>query len=422
MKSGFGARALARATMAGRVSPARPFGDEAGHQEGGGASGSGRGSSPPGPMAWPDLVGAALVAFAVSRLVVLVGAATASSLRPHLSFLDVLTLWDAPYYLEIMTQGYPAPIPVGPDGRAAASPIAFFPAYPLLAGAVDVILPGDEVLAALVTSTLLGAAATVAVAVLVARGWGLAAGRRAALLFAVFPGSIVLSMPYAEGLMVGAVTLCLLALQRRWWVVAGVAGAVATASRPTAAAVIVACAWAAGVAIREQRQLAALCAPVLAAGGFVGFHLYLWAHTGELGAWFRVEHEAWHQVTDLGLSTTRGPLWELVTLRPDGALGLGRGVLILLAGAGLVALVHLRPPGPIVVYTAVALALTAISGMEIAPRFLLAAFPLIVPAAVRLDDHSTSLVVTVTAGLTGLYVIYSTLSYEVYFGLNSSGL
>ena len=52
--------------------------------------------------------------------------------------------------------------------------------------------------------------------------WGEAAGRRAVAIFCLFPGSVVFSMAYAEGLMLPLVAACILALQKRRWLLAGI--------------------------------------------------------------------------------------------------------------------------------------------------------------------------------------------------------
>ena len=93
-----------------------------------------------------------------------------------------------------------------------------------------------------------------AVGLLARRLAGDSAGARAALLFAVFPGTFAFSFAYSEGIVVTCVAFGLLALlDRRWWL-AGLLGAVATAASPVALAFVVSCAWAAGAAIRRDRR------------------------------------------------------------------------------------------------------------------------------------------------------------------------
>ena len=50
------------------------------------------------------------------------------------------------------------------------------------------------------------------------------------MIFCLFPGSIVFSMVYAEGLLIPLAAGCILALQRRRWVMAGALAGLATAT------------------------------------------------------------------------------------------------------------------------------------------------------------------------------------------------
>jgi len=46
--------------------------------------------------------------------------------------------------------------------------------------------------------------------------------------------------------------------------------------------------------------VAALAAPALVPTGFVGYQLWLWRHTGNLGAWRLTERGGWHSYLSLG--------------------------------------------------------------------------------------------------------------------------
>src|SRR5207302_5593334 len=116
---------------------------------------------------------------------------------------------------------------------------------------------------------------------------------RAAVLFAFSPGAFVLSLVYAEGLLVLLSAACLLALLERRWLLAGVLAALAGATRPNATAAMLACAWAAGVAIWKDREWRAAVAPLLAPVGVLGFFVFLWWHTGGAVIWFRGEFQGW---------------------------------------------------------------------------------------------------------------------------------
>src|SRR5207244_1786643 len=122
---------------------------------------------------------------------------------------------------------------------------------------------------------------------------GPASADRAVALFCFFPGAMILSLPYSEGLMLALAIGCLHALLRRRWVTAGVLAALATATRPNAMALVAACAWAAAVAVWRRREWRALAAPALAPLGLVAFFAYLARHTGDAGAYWRTQRQAW---------------------------------------------------------------------------------------------------------------------------------
>src|SRR5205807_7473706 len=95
-----------------------------------------------------------------------------------------------------------------------------------------------------------------------------------------FPGSIVLTPFYTEGLLIALVLGCLLALLHdRWWT-AGVLAALATATRPNAVVIVACCACAAAVAIRRRRDWRPLVAPLLAPTGLLAYFSFLWLRTG----------------------------------------------------------------------------------------------------------------------------------------------
>lgn len=77
-----------------------------------------------------------------------------------------------------------------------------------------------------------GLVATMLVQRLATSWWGQRAGRRAALLFCLFPGSVVFSMVYAKGILIPIAAGCILGLERRRWVLAAVLAGIATATEP----------------------------------------------------------------------------------------------------------------------------------------------------------------------------------------------
>ena len=87
-------------------------------------------------------------------------------------------------------------------------------------------------MAGVVISGVGGWVATVFVYRLCVGWWDREAARRATLLFVVFPGSVVFSMVYSEGVLLPLVAVCIWALERRKWWLAGVCAAFGTTVQP----------------------------------------------------------------------------------------------------------------------------------------------------------------------------------------------
>lgn len=373
-----------------------------------GPEGPGGEPSDAGPLTtWAPLVGRVLVLYLVSRLVTLAGAAVAVVAGPSQRLGTVLAQWDGTWYLAVVERGYPAAIPEV-EGSLVQNTTAFFPLYPLTVRAADVVLPGGAVVAGVGVALAFGAAATVLVAVLASAVAGRAVAERSAALFCFFPGALVFSLVYSEGIMIAAAAACLLLLHQRRWIAAGVAGAMASASRPTGIAVAAACAWAAMVAIRHRREWRALIAPILAPVGMVAFLGFLWARTGEADVWFRTQSEAWKDRTDFGANTAR-VAFDFLTSPFDAGDEVVLGLALLFTVAAVICLVRSGLPGPLNVYTAGVLLLplaSAILGPR--PRFVLSAFPLFIALAVKVRGRAFLALVGASALLLPVLIVYYT--------------
>jgi len=333
---------------------------------------------------WHKALAAGVVAYGLSRLFVLAGAGVATAAeepRPASAggpMLDVLTSWDGNWYFQIVRFGYPHDIPPDVTFAQLEARAAFFPLFPMIVRAADAVLPGHEVLAGLAVNALLGLGLVLLVGVLARMTYGIGAARRAMILTALFPGSFVLSFAYSEAVMMVLSAACLIFLLRRQWWLAGVAAALATASRPNAVAVIAACAIAAIVAVVRDRDWRALAAPLLAPLGLIAFHLFLDAHAGERGAWFRVQREAWDEGLSFGTRALRdiGNAFAHPLSSPSTILTL---LCVLATVAGVWAAWRVRLPLPLTVYTAAVLVLMLLPETVTArPRFLFTAFPLLI--------------------------------------------
>jgi hypothetical protein len=331
--------------------------------------------------------------YLVCRLVTVAFVAVAN-LSTHNSVLYDLDVWDGTWFLRAVRTGYPAHLPMV-HGHVAASPIAFFPLFPLLVRVLDVTgLPPGAM--ALVLSGVTGATAVLGVGLLARRLAGDAAGGRAALLFALFPGTFAFSLAYSEGIVVTCVSFGLLALlDRRWWL-AGVLGAVATASSPIALAFVVSCLWCAGRSLVREHRPGALVAPVLAPLGAVAYMLYLWRHTGTLLAWRLTERGGWKSYPSLEY-----PFRILGTFLADPLSPTLTGQILFFgtvaAVVGVVLMVRERQPAPVLLYGMSALAAAAISQpVGLRPRFLMLAFPAIIALGTRYEGRTHRWLVVVS--------------------------
>ena len=183
--------------------------------------------------------------------------------------------------------------------------------------------------------------------------------------------------------------------------------ALATAARPNALALVPACAWAAGVAIRRDADWRSVIAPALAPVGALAFHAYLWWRTGRMDAWQLIQRNGWDEQVDLGVHNAQR-LGSLVRWSdPDpGTVLLGLGVLVVAAGAW--ALWRWRPPGALTIYAAAVLGLAVVARtLGPRPRFVLTALPLVWALAVWLrGERFRAVLLASSGGLAVVAVLY----------------
>ncbi|MDP8970562.1 MAG: hypothetical protein M3N52_08760 [Actinomycetota bacterium] len=351
---------------------------------------------------YAQVLGRPLAVYGASRVVVLAAAGLGALLHGDLGFWDALGVWDGRWYTGLATHGYPTVVPHVESDVADA--IAFFPLYPVLIASLSALTGLSEPVAAVAVAATFGTVAVLLLWVLTERLTDADVANRAVALFSFFPGSFVLSLAYAEGLMLTLAISCLLALRAQRWLVAGLAGAFATASRPNAVVLIACCAWAAAAAYRRHRDLRAFVAPALAPLGLLAFFGYLWDHTGEPAAWLLVQHHGWGERVDFGRRT----LQEFaVAAREPGNL------IVVVAVFGLafvlvtgVLLWRWRPPPELVLYAVGVIALAVLAGrLQARPRFVLTAFPLIVALARSLRGPAFGAALSLSAAMLGALTV-----------------
>lgn len=322
---------------------------------------------------------------------------------------DVLSRWDGGWYLSIVRDGYPSSVPSG-FGVAAQSSIAFFPGYPLLIRASAAIPGISPTVAGIGVSLIAGLVATIGVWHLAARLSDERTADRTVVLFAFLPSAFVLSMVYADALFLALAVWCLIALLDRRWVVAGITAAAAGFVRPSAVALFAACAWGAIAAIRNGASWRALAAPALAPWGSLLYLGYVWIHTGRVMAFFEVEDRGWGNRFDFGITNVRAVLRHVGSARLTFFVAI-LAVFVGALGVGLWLLVRWRAPGVIVVYVSVVMGLAVLASNPLSiPRFLLAAFPLLIPLARRLSDRWTVAVAAASGMLMATHFFVTALS------------
>ncbi len=344
---------------------------------------------PPGSMFWPRR---AIEVYVGLRLLTVLMAAL-RLLWPNGRSVPGLLGWDGAWFHRATFEGYPSQLPTV-HGLVAQNPIAFFPGLPLLWRLTSLaFIPANA--GGLLISFASGLAAVVAVGALAREMTDQPTAERAALLFAVFPGTFVFSFIYSDGLLVTFAALGLIALMRKRWLWAGLIGALATLTSPVGLAFVVAAGVASLVAILRHRAWRSLVAPALATTGFIAYMAYLWCHTGILNAWRLTERDGWHSYPSLAYpvrlvaSFVADPLQGTLTAH------------ILVAGtvvgvAGLVLVVTTRQALAVQTYAFSAIVLAAISyPVGLRPRFLMTAFPLIIAVATRYEGRTYRILVAV---------------------------
>jgi Gpi18-like mannosyltransferase len=309
----------------------------------------------------------------------------------HHNFLHELANWDGLWYRSVANQGYPHAV------SFAQTNLGFFPLFPLAIYVVEqplLLLTSHDAIwcstvAGLLVSGAGGLVATVLVHRLAEGWWDRETARRATIFFVVFPGSVVFSMVYSEGLLLPLAAGCIYALERRRWLLAGVLAALGTAVQPVGLVLVPVCLVA---ALREWRRWGwsvrpacrAFLAPILSLTGVGGFMAFLWAWTGNPFATYVAQHHGWSE------TTTPLSLWHMAqklasevsfqhfnepTINLNLVVGLIGGVVL----AVWLVLVYLsrREISPEAILWTLAIAFLAYTSSNVPPlpRMLITAFP-----------------------------------------------
>ncbi|MFD8218895.1 hypothetical protein ACFV2U_35650 [Streptomyces sp. NPDC059697] len=355
----------------------------------------------------------ALALFATARLVgvlVLAGTAWAGGKRP-LALLG--RSWDSLWYLGIAAHGYGRTQHFRPT--VVHSDLAFFPLYPGLIRAVTTLTALSGGAAGLLVAWTAAAVAACGIYAIGARLHGRAVATMLVLLWGLLPHSIVLSLAYTEPVLTAFAAWSLYAVLTGRWLWAGTLAALAGMSRPNglavAAAVLATAAcevWRRRGRVSHRLWTGAALAPV----GWGGYVLWVGRRRGDpFGGYFQVQR-LWGSRFDFGA----GSLRFVQHLLTHGDRFVFPMTMVVVAAAVLLygLLIADRAPLPLLVHSGVLL-LIALGGsgfFECKPRFLLPAFPLLLPLAralvrtARARPWHAVLVVGALAGLSFAYGAY----------------
>lgn len=290
--------------------------------------------------------------------------------------------WDSGWYLGIAAHGYGRIEYYAPK---IASDYAFFPLYPGLVRAVTEVTPLSGGAAGLIVSWGAAGAAACGLYAVGQRLYGRGVATALVLLWGLLPHSVLLSLAYTEPVLTACAAWSLYAVLSGRWVWAGALAALAGLARPNgiavAAAVLVAAAYEVlhrrGRNVSHRLWTGAALAPL----GWGGFVLWVGVRTGDpLGGYFTVQRR-WGSRFDFGVGALRFARHHVLH---GGRFVYPMAMLVVGVSVVLFALLVLdRAPLVLVVYSGVLL-LIALGGsgfFECKPRFLLPAFPLLLPVA-----------------------------------------
>ena len=245
---------------------------------------------------------AALAVFAVARVVSTAFIVQASAALPPgagVGYWSTVARWDAGFYREIATMGYPPDVPPVVGGRAAWSSWAFLPLYPALVRLAMALGTLPFEVAATVVSLTCGGVAAVLFGRLMRDQVGDARGVVAFVVFCCAPAAAAEQLAYTESLGLALLAGVLLAVIRRRFGLGGVLALLLGLTRAIALPLIAVALVAAVVEWRRGRPLAGRTRASLAVLVFscclagVLWPALVWAGTGRPDAYALVGSAWW---------------------------------------------------------------------------------------------------------------------------------
>jgi hypothetical protein len=319
------------------------------------------------------------------------------------SLFDLMRAWDGDWYLAIADNGYdkvPDRFVDATGHRSPATPMAFFPLYPMLIRLVAPVTGSDTLAAAMVVSLIAGCAAACGIfrigQIIDPRP---KTGLLMVALWAGAPMAITLSMAYTEALFTALAAWALIGVLERRWLLAGLCCLAEGLVRPTATVLVAVVGAAALIAIfRERKTWQAVVCVVLAPMGLLAWWGYVANKTGSLTGWFDIERTGWLSQFDGGHDTLK----FVGDILASGNSVMETITMLTIIGAVVLAVLTVmsRIPWPLAAYGAgtVFLTIGTAGVMYSKTRFLLPGFTLLVPIAHGLANRKPHTMIVVTVG------------------------
>jgi Dolichyl-phosphate-mannose-protein mannosyltransferase len=322
--------------------------------------------------------------------------------------------WDAAWYHRIAEYGYGTVIPSDTRHAVLYNDLAFFPLYPMTVRLVSHALPVvGTVDAGLLVAWLATLSSAWAMYLIGERLHDRRTGVALVVLYGTLPHAVVQTMAYTEPVMTAFAAWSLYAALTRRWLWAGALAALAGCTRPNGIAVaaavcagVLADAWPRYRAGRRQDPRA-WAGAALSVTGWSGYVLWVGLRTGDVKGYFTVQ-AMWGSRFDFGDSALH--FLKRLAVRPNDAAFYVAALIVAACLLLFVLCVADRLPVTLLAYCAVLL-LIGVGGagfFQCKPRFLMPAFPLLLPAAVALARARPRRAACAVVPLAGFSLCYGT--------------
>jgi hypothetical protein len=330
--------------------------------------------------------------------------------------LHMWSHWDAPHYLDLVVFGYRAGDSsglIGPHGYRSIYPddlhlyIVFYPLFPWLATAVNVLVD-DPLVSAFVVTTLASIFVAPLLYRLVRHDEEPAVALRAAWFLLIFPTAYFLHIGYTEAVFMALVLGSFLSARtERWWL-AGALGGLAALARINGLVLIPALAaeaytqWLQRPPAERRVRVEWLAIGLVA----VGFGIYLGLNQAIYGSPFeflRIQHEHWYKSLAAPWESISGAIGWFRNTKPDNVLMYGVMELLFVAiglAGTIFAALRFRPSwfvwmaGNMLLFVSTSFLLST-------PRYALTLFPLFVTLALA-SARTWALVALSAVSIAGL--------------------